>query len=177
MVANAQHPCGSMSQSKLKHETALECRLKKAIDNGTVAINERVEELHSEWTSGRAAKVTTGMLVVAGLILSLTMSLWWLIVPIIGGALLFQYVFSKTSLVSAIFRRMGFRSGAEIEEEMIALRVLRGDFASLPTVHTIEDREAVSRMEGEGGPAPSYDEEPKQDAHSAVKDLIGAIRA
>jgi len=177
MIAIAQPPRGLISPSTLKTETALECRLKKAIDSGTVAIDERIEELHTEWTAGRAAKVTTGMLVVAGLILSLTLSLWWLILPILGGALLFQYAFSKTSLVSDIFRHMGFRSGGEIEEELIALRVLRGDFATLPTVHTIEDRDAVSRMEGEGGPAPLNEEEPKQDLHAAVKHLIGAIRA
>ena len=50
-----------------------------------------------------------------------------------------------------------------------------GDFASLPTVHTIEDRDAISRMEGEGGPAVETDDA-KQDAHGAVKELLGAVR-
>lgn len=172
MVAIANPACGS-----LKSELALEGRLKKVIDAGSTAINERVEELHSEWTAGRAAKVTTGLQIVGGLILSLTLSLWWLILPILSGALLFQYAFSRTSFVSDIFHRLGFRSGAEIEEEMIALRVLRGDFATLPTVHSIRDHEAVSRMEGEGGPAPLHEEEPNHNTDDAVKDLIGAIRA
>ena len=160
--------------SPLKGEAALECRLKSVIDGGPAAITERLDSLESEWTAGRAAKATAGVLIVGGMALSLTLSLMWLVLPIVGGAVMLQYLFSRTSLIGEMFHSFGLRSGAEIEREKMALRVLRGDFALLPTVHTIEDRDAVNRMEDEGGPA--IEREEKQDTHAAVKELIGAVR-
>ena len=179
MVAIAKHNCGQSAKLEAKNKYAhadLECRLKAVIEGGKVAINERIDELYSEWTAGRAAKVMTGMMVVVGLVLGFTISPWWFLMPIVSGALLVQYAFSSTSLVSALFRRFGFRYGSEIEEELIALRVLRGDFASLATVHTIEDRDAITRMQDEGGPASIEYDEPRPDANTAVQDLVGAIR-
>ncbi len=165
---------GPPNQTKI--EAALECRLKKVIEAGPAAITERLNELDSEWTAGRAVKATTGVLIVSGLILTfLTASLYWLILPIIGGSVMLQYLFRRTSLIGEMFHALGLRSGGEIDQEKIALRVLRGDFASLPTVHTIEDSDATSRMEGEGGPAVEV-EHSKQDAHGAVKELLGAVR-
>ncbi len=162
------------NQSKL--EAALECRLKKVIEGGPVAITDRLNELDGEWTAGRAAKATAGIFIVVGLTIALlTMNLYWLILPIIGGAVMLQYLFGRKSLIGELFHAFGLRSGSEIDQEKMALRVLRGDFASLPTVHTIEDRDALTRMEGEGGPAVEIDES-KQDTHVAVKELIGAVR-
>ncbi len=158
-----------------KLEAALECRLKKVIEGGPLAICERLAELESEWTAGRAAKASTGVFIVTGLVLALTVSLLWLILPIIGGAVMFQYIFGRKSLIGELYHALGFRSGSEIEQEKMALRVLRGDFVLLPTVHTIEDRDALARMEGEGGPAVEFDEA-KQDTQTAVKELIGAVR-
>lgn len=168
-------PTSACTPASTKMEAALECRLKKVIEAGPSAITERLCELEVEWTAGRAAKATAGVLIVVGLGLSLTVNLMFLIVPIIGGAVMFQYIFGRTSLIGQLFHAFGFRSGSEIDQEKMALRVLRGDFASLPTVHMIEDREAVGRMEDEGGPAVEFDEV-KRDADGAVKELMGAVR-
>jgi len=166
-------PC--VTNSRSKKEAVLECRLRKVIEAGPTAIDERLEELESEWTAGRAAKATAGVLIVSGMALGLTVSLWWLALPIVGGAVLVQYLFGRTSLVGELFHAIGFRPGSEIDKEKLALRALRGDFAHLPTVHTNEDRDAINRMEGEGGPAVEIDES-KHDAEGAVKQLLVAVR-
>jgi len=158
-----------------KSEAVLESRLRKVIDAGPAAIDERLEELDSEWTAGRISKATAGVMVVGGLVLSLTISLWWLVLPIVGGAILLQYLFGRTSLVGELFHAIGFRRGADIEQEKFALRALRGDFTHLPTMQTIEDRDALSRMEGEGGPA-IEDAHEKHDADKAVKVLVEVAR-
>ena len=166
-------PCPVAASTKM--EAALECRLKKVIEAGPAAINERLCELEQEWTAGRVAKATAGVLIVVGLALALSANMYFLIMPIVGGALMFQYIFGRKSLIGEMFHAFGFRSGSEIDQEKMALRVLRGDFVSLPTVHSIEDREAVSRMEDEGGPAVEFDNS-KKDAHGAVKELMSAVR-
>ena len=173
-LANTAAPNGSACQTKM--EAALEARLKKVIESGPTAIGERLAELESEWTAGRATKASAGVVIVAGLALTLlTMNLYWLILPIVGGAVLMQYLIGRQSLIGELFRAFGLRSGGEIDQEKMALRVLRGDFASLPTVHTIADHDALSRMEGEGGPAVEFDEV-KHDTHGAVKELMGAVK-
>ena len=173
-LASPAGPNAAAGQSKM--EAKLECRLRKMIEAGPAAIDERLLELDSEWTAGRAAKASAGVVIVSGLILALaTMNLYWLILPIVGGAVLMQYIIGRKSLIGELFHAFGLRSGGEIDQEKMALRVLRGDFASLPTVHTIADHDALSRMEGEGGPAVEIDDS-KQDAQGAVKELLGAVR-
>ena len=169
----AAAPCPPVSSTKM--EAALECRLKKVIEAGPAAITERLNELEEEWTAGRAAKATAGVFIVVGLALALTVNMYFLIMPIIGGAVMVQYIFGRKSLIGELFHAFGFRSGSEIDQEKMALRVLRGDFVCLPTVHSIEDREAVSRMEDEGGPAVEFDDT-KKDADGAVQELISAVR-
>jgi hypothetical protein len=87
-----------------------------------------------------------------------------------------QYLFTRSSLVGAFFRAIGFRSGSEIDQEKFALKVLRGDFRQLPTCQEIENKEDISRLEGEGGIALDPDEA-KPDAWEVVREVIVAARA
>jgi len=156
------------------HDARLQSSLKAVIDGGPAAISERLDQLDREWTTGRATKATAAVLLVAGMALTL-LNPWWLILPAIGGAMLLQYLFGRRSLAGAFFHALGLRSGCEIEQEKFALRTLRGDFRHLPTLHEVEDRDATSRMEDEGGIAVEYDE-PKVHPDEAVKELIGAVK-
>jgi len=156
MTANlpAASPCGATQKAG-----ALCDRLVKIVDEGPLAVDRRLEELDREWSSGRLVKASVGVCLIIGLVLSLTLSPWWTILPALSGVVLLQYLFCKRSWLADVYKACGMRSGAQIEDERIALRVLRGDFKHLPTLAQIEDRDAVSRMEGEGGPAIETDEE------------------
>ena len=154
--------------------TDLESRLKHLIDAGPCAINHRLDELDREWSVGRVTKVSAAVLIGLGLILALWLSPWWAILSGLTCLALLQYLVAHTSLLGKAFHRMGFRSGCEIERERLALRVLRGDFSRLPTLHDVEDRDAVSRFEDEGGPAVEPAE--KLEAHEAVKQVIEVTR-
>jgi hypothetical protein len=168
-------PTACNGPNSSKAEVALMCKLRKMIDGGPAAIEERLGQLDREWTAGRAAKATLGVLTVAGLAFGLTVSLWWLVLPIVAGALLVQYLFGRSSLVGDVFRGMGFRPSSEIDQEKLALKALRGDFQHLPTVHQIEDREDITRLEGEGGIVVEV-EETKVDPESAVREVVGATK-
>lgn len=165
------------ASSRCQERCTLEQRLACLADAGRQAITERLEEIEREWSAGRATKATIGIIVVAGLALAaLTSSPWWLILPAVGGLLLLQYLFTRSSWLGATFREMGFRSGAEIDEEKFALKALRGDFRGLPTIHEIENQDDIMRLEGEGGI--SLDpEEAKVDARAVVRDALEAAKA
>jgi len=157
-------------------QTKLETRLACLADAGPQAISDRLDQLEREWSAGRMTKATLGVLIVAGLALTAVSNPWWLILPAVGAFFLLQYLFSRTSWLGATFQEMGFRSGAEIDQEKFALRALRGDFKSLPTVHEIESKDDISRLEGEGGIAVDP-EESKQDVRDVVKEVLQAAKA
>jgi hypothetical protein len=153
----------------------LEKRLACLADAGPQAITDRLNELEDEWSAGRMTKAGLGVLVIAGLVLAALFGAWWLILPGLGGLFLAQYLFSRVSWIGVLFREMGFRSGAEIDQEKFALKILRGDFRQLPTCQEIENREDISRLEGEGGIA--FDpEDAKPDAKEAVRIVIVAAQ-
>lgn len=157
-------------------EANLEKRLACLADAGPQAITDRIAQLDREWSAGRATKALIGVMIVAGFALTALLNPWWLILPALGGVFLLQYLFGRSSWLGATFREMGFRSGQDIDQERFALRALRGDFKNLPTVHEIESKEDISRLEGEGGIAVDP-EESKTDARDAVKVVIQAAKS
>jgi hypothetical protein len=156
-------------------QESLEVRLAGLADAGPQAITDRLAQLDREWSAGRMTKATIGVLIVAGLGLAL-LSPWWLLLPAVGGLSLLEYLFSRTSWLGAAFRGLGFRSGADVDQEKFALRALRGDFKHLPTVHEIESKDDIARLEGEGGIALDP-EEAKPDAKEVVKEVLQAAKA
>jgi hypothetical protein len=154
-----------------KEEFELEERLKKVVEAGPIAIEERLNELDREWSVGRMTKVVLAGIIGLGLGLALAHDILWLIVAGIGALFLAQYMVAPRCMLGGIIRRFGFRPGTDIENEKLALRALRGDFQQLPTIHNVEDHEALSRLEGEGGIAMEPDESKRQ-LDEVVKEVL-----
>ena len=154
----------------------LEQRLACLADAGPQAIEDRLAELDREWTAGRVTKAVIGVLITAGFVLAALLNPWWLILPALGGAFLLQYLFTRTSWLGKVFHEMGYRTGFEVDQEKMALKVLRGDFRHLPTVHDIESRDDISRLEGEGGITVDPDES-KVDPIDAAKVAVEAAKS
>jgi hypothetical protein len=160
---------------KCSDESILEKRLACLADAGPQAISDRLDQLDRVWSAGRMTKVTIGVVIVAGLILTVLVDPWWLILPALAAVILLQYLFARVSWLGALFRVVGFRPGSEIDQEKIALKALRGDFKNLPSVLEIVSRDDLSRLEGEGGIAPDV-EETKPDTREVVKQVVVAAR-
>lgn len=169
---SATPPVGRLDCLK---EKDLLARVSCVAEQGTQAITDRLAQLEREWTTGRLVKATTGVALMAGLALTALGNPWWLLLVAAAGVILVQYWFFPHSWLAEGYQRLGFRSGGQIEDERLALRVLRGDFRHLPTVAEIVDRDAVSRMEGEGGPAID-DDEVKYDAKEATARVLEQTR-
>jgi hypothetical protein len=164
----AARPCHELS--------SLEERLACLADAGPQAIADRLNQIDTEWSAGRMTKAAIGVLIVAGLALTALAGPWWLVLPAVGGVFLLQYLYTNRSWLGATFKEMGFRSGSEIEQEKLALKALRGDFRHLPTIHEIENKHDIARLEGEGGIALDP-EEAKPDTREVVKEVIEAAKA
>ena len=155
-------------------QTALCERIKRLAEQGPAAVDERLRELSREWTVGRWVKAVCGVLLLAGIALAAWVDPWWVGAAVVAGsgATLLQYLFFSRGWLGGIVAACGARSGSVIEDERIALRVLRGDFKFLPTLTDIHDKHAVNRMASEGGPAMDNDDI-MYDPHEAAQ-LIAA---
>lgn len=156
-------------------ESDMKDRLAQAASGGIPAINARLDDIEGEWSAGRTAKSFLGVCILAGTILALTVHWLWVIVPAVAGLTLFEYLFTSTSVLVRLMEGMGFRTRSCIEQEKFALRTLRGDFRTLPTILDIEDADDISRLEGEGGIVVER-EERKVDSREAVQEVIEASR-
>ncbi len=96
-------------------------------------ITGRIEELDREWDIERLLETNASALAFTGLVLGLTHSKRWLIVPGIVLPFLFQHAVQGWCPPVPVFRRLGVRTRKEIDQEKYALKVLRGDFDKIET--------------------------------------------
>jgi hypothetical protein len=153
----------------------LEDSLASVVEAGHGAIDARLRHLEGEWSMGRMVKATAGVLILGGLGLTIFVNPWLAVIPAAGGLMLAQNLYSRKSLLGEMFAAMGFRTSVEIDHERMALKAIRGDFRDLPTIHQIEDRDAISRFEDEGGPVFEH-EQPRVDPREAAREIVAATK-
>jgi len=114
------------------------------------ATDRRLKELHFEWDIERVMGVVMSSAVLLGVVLTAVNPWWQLLTAVAAACLLSHSLFGWWPLLP-VFRSFGLRTPSEINHERYALKVLRGDFQTLPTFTTPDERAALSRLEGEGG--------------------------
>lgn len=85
------------------------------------AIRARIMELNKEWDIERALEVTSGLNVLIGLALGLTVNKKWLLLSAISSAFLVQHALQGWCPPLPVFRRFGIRTKDEINKEKVAL--------------------------------------------------------
>jgi hypothetical protein len=108
-------------------------------------ITRRLDALDREWDIERALESTASTLTLTTLALGLAVSRRWLAAPIVINAFLLQHALQGWCPPLPIFRRLGFRTVREIQEERYALKVLRGDFQEGLHATTAPSSEVRSR--------------------------------
>ncbi|MBW3542398.1 MAG: DUF2892 domain-containing protein [Planctomycetes bacterium] len=98
---------------------------------GREAIDQRLEELDAEWDIERTLEANAATVSLAGWLLGATVSRKLFILPAAVAAFLLQHAIQGWCPPVRLFRRLGFRTAAEIAEERFALKALRGDFAGI----------------------------------------------
>lgn len=106
-------------------------------------IDERIRELEREWDVGRTLEAKAAGMTLLGVLLGLAVDRRFLALPAVGAAFLLQHALQGWAPPVPMLRRMGIRTADEIRDEIIALRILRGDF--LERVETPERALASAR--------------------------------
>lgn len=94
-------------------------------------IPKRLRELDDEWDIERMIEANASTLAFIGTALGFFVHPYWLAIPAIVTAFLFQHAVQGWCPPVPILRRIGFRTSYEIQEEAYALKAIRGDFENV----------------------------------------------
>jgi hypothetical protein len=98
---------------------------------GVPAIDRRLRELDAEWDVERTLEANAATIGATGAALALLADRRFALVPLVVGGFLLQHAVQGWCPPLPVFRRLGFRTQTEIDEERAALKALRGDFENV----------------------------------------------
>jgi hypothetical protein len=106
--------------------------VRRTASAGREAIDRRLRELDEEWDIERTLEANAATLAAVGAGLALTVDRRFALLPLVVGGFLLQHAVQGWCPPVPVFRRLGFRTQREIDEERVALKTLRGDFRDVP---------------------------------------------
>lgn len=106
----------------------IEQNIKKFSSGDPVAIEDRIEQLQKEWDVERTLQTNFGIVSLLGLALGTFYDKRWLLLTSGASVFMVQHSLQGWCPPLAVLRRLGIRSAREIEDEIFALKALRGDF-------------------------------------------------
>ena len=124
-----------------------EANIAKHIGDSPTAIKARLAQLDHEWDVERILEANSSALAFLGIVLALTISWTWLILPLAVTALFFLHALQGWCPPVPLLRRLGVRTETEINEERYALKVLRGDFEGLPKPGEDSETQALELLQ------------------------------
>jgi hypothetical protein len=95
---------------------------------GPWAIDRRLGELDREWDIERALETNAATVALVGLGLGTFVDRRFFALPAVVAGFLLQHALQGWCPPVPVFRRLGYRTSSEIDEERYALKALRGDF-------------------------------------------------
>jgi hypothetical protein len=122
-------------------DRGIETRVREYAQRPASDITRRINELDREWDMERLLETNASALAFTGLVLGMTRSRKWLIVPSIVLPFLFQHAMQGWCPPVPLFRRLGVRTREEIDREKYALKALRGDFEEIDSIRRSEEAE------------------------------------
>jgi hypothetical protein len=109
-----------------------EARVAQLAAAGPAAIERRLRELDEEWDVERTLEANAATVALVGLGLGAFVNRRLFVLPAIVAGFLLQHALQGWCPPVPVFRRLGFRTAREIDEERSALKALRGDFRNIP---------------------------------------------
>lgn len=109
-------------------------------------ITKRLEALEKEWDIEKVLQANASTLALTGMIFGTMFNKrWFLLSGLVAGFLLIHEVRGRKPV--SFLKSLGFRTREEIDEEIYALKALRGDFEKLPGAGPEEMLRRLSKSE------------------------------
>lgn len=97
------------------------------------AVTERIRQLDREWNTERVLEANASTLILLSTILGYKKSRYWFLLTGTVGYFLLQHAIQGWCPPLSLIRRRGVRTAEEIENEKLALRIMRGDLNKTTT--------------------------------------------
>jgi hypothetical protein len=104
---------------------------------GDAVIQERLRQLDREWDIERTLEANAAAAALVGLGLGAFVDRRFFALPAVVGGFLLQHALQGWCPPLPIFRRLGFRTQSEIDEERYALKAVRGDFEDVESAPSL----------------------------------------
>lgn len=98
---------------------------------GPEAITARLEELDREWDTERTLETNAATITLVGSALAHFVDRRFAVIPLVVSGFLLQHAVQGWCPPLPVFRRSGYRTQFEIEQERYALKAIRGDFRQI----------------------------------------------
>lgn len=112
-------------------DSQIETRIWTYAQQSNETITAHIAQLESEWDIERTLQTNASTLVFIGTLLGAFVNPWFLLVPGLVSAFLFQHAIQGWCPPLPILRRLGKRTRSEIDAEKFAMKALRGDFHTI----------------------------------------------
>ena len=106
--------------------------LARYIGADDATLSQRIRELQREWDIERTVEAHAGAVSLLGLTLGAAVDRRFLALPFAIASFLVLHALVGLYPPLPVMRRIGIRTAAEIYQEILALRILRGDFIEQP---------------------------------------------
>lgn len=131
-------------------DEATERRLLQYASAPPDAIQDRIEELQREWSIERYLQLNVAAVGLASVALAATVNRKWAWVACAGLGFFLLHAIEGFDPPLPALRRMGIRTRAEIDREIYALKVMRGDFAGIGDGRASHAQEAENALRAVG---------------------------
>jgi len=126
-AATPQNPGMSLRENQRRQARTLH-DVSLFLDADETAIGKRIGDLQQEWDVARVLEAKAAGVALLGLVLGVMADRRFLMLSVIASGVLLQHALQGWSPPLPLLRRLGIRNSAEIQQEILALRILRGDF-------------------------------------------------
>ena len=107
-------------------DRATDANIRRYAGAGREAITRRIDALDREWDIERALEVNASTLALTGLALAATADRRWIVLPAVVLGFLLQHGVQGWCPPLPLLRRLGLRTGGEIDREKYALKARLG---------------------------------------------------
>lgn len=115
----------------------IECQTRENVARYSTSkrkIEQRIRKLDREWDIERTLEANAASVALLGLGLGAFVNRKFFALPAIVAGFLLQHALQGWCPPLPVFRKLGFRTQTEIEQERYALKAIRGDFDSVGDV-------------------------------------------
>jgi hypothetical protein len=127
------------AESNLKIAKETEVSIREYAEKSAEQITERINKLHKEWDIERWLEMNASLFALIGVLLGFFVNIYWLLLPMVVLIFLLQHAIQGWCPPVPLFRWLKVRTQQEIDQEIYALKVLRGDLNEATRVSSKAD--------------------------------------